>query len=379
MPYHPAVKPHIQAIFAQKIEFYRRAAFLECELTTRCLNNCSYCGADIFGEQGEVDFDVLTGHLRSYARHARDHDLSLTVSLVGGDPLLYSRLEDLLRFLEEDHFAFFVKANASTLSQQRIEQLAAAGSQGVKLTCYGEPEVHDRHRGLDTYEWLVKRTAAARAAGLKVAWQLSVAKENLDSMRRLLPALAKLALDGIAEGRVGRIGRLAGDQDFADMTPAEWRAFLLDLLHAYLQHGPATFPLGFRDKLWVPLLVEEGLLDLEPFKGGGIQLGCDLFGYLATVDFRGYLKGCGLIESVGQRATFHPPRERGAVYFARDNMHLAADSVCVACQFADFCRGCRAMAHAHTGDPDGQDPHCWLQRATVFLEPKSIDKDNPLS
>lgn len=360
---HAALKSAIQNIFAQRINAYAQSLTLECELTTRCLNNCSYCGADIREQQGEVDFDVLAGHLQAYAGHARAQGLNFGVILVGGDPALYSRFDELLTYLAVNGIRYFVKGNASTLSQKRAARLRETGCEGIKLTCYGEAEMHNAHRGLDTFKLLVERTNLARAHGLPVAWHLSVGKENLASVRRLLPFIASIHLAAVTEGRIGRFGRLAGDADFVDLTPQEWRDFLLELLHFH-QRNPG-FNLAYRDKLWVPLLVEEGLLDLEPFRGQGIRLGCDLFSAMATVDFRGYLKGCGLIESTAKQVVFRPGAEKRAVYLARDSARIEEGSTCAVCTYRDFCRGCRAITLAHTGNVHDQDPQCWMNRPVL--------------
>ena len=361
-PYDDDFRVRIQDIFAQRIAAFSRSVMLECELTTRCLNDCSYCGADIREQQGEVDFGVLTGHLTAYAAHAEEKGSEFMVSLVGGDPVLYSQFDALLTFLAERGLRYIVKGNASTLSRKRAERLQVTGCVGLKLTCYGDEEMHNAHRGLDTFRLLADRTNLARSLGLPVVWHLSVGKENLDAMRRALPVIRDMNLEGISEGRIGKIGRLADAGDYDEMTPQAWREFLLDLLHFYHQHRFAGFNLGFRDKLWVPLLVEEGLLDLAPFRGQGIRLGCDLYSDMATVDFRGYLKGCGLIESAQKQVVFHPAAEKRTVYLASETTTLNPDSVCAACDYRDFCRGCRAITLASTGDMNAQDPQCWVNR-----------------
>ncbi|CAK0762116.1 hypothetical protein CCP3SC15_2820002 [Gammaproteobacteria bacterium] len=362
MPYDQAYQAHIQHLFAQRIAAYPKSVLLECELTTRCLNNCSYCGADIREEKGEVDLDLLSRHLRAYAAYAKEKGSDLRVILVGGDPVLHGRFDELLGFLAANGIRYGVKGNASTLSRKRLERLKETGCMGVKLTCYGEAEVHDAHRGFDTFNLLVTRSRLARALGLAVIWHLSVSKENLDSLRRLPPFLHAMNLNAITEGRVGKLGRLAKDATFTDITYQEWRDFLLDLLHFHHRHWRQGFTLAFRDKLWVPLLVEEGLLDLEPFRGNGIRLGCDLAGDMATVDFRGYLKSCGLLEAVSK--WYFTLGER-TVFLAKETMGSTTGAACSRCLYHDFCRGCRAITLANTGRIDEQDPHCWVNRPVV--------------
>lgn len=362
MSYDPAFKSRIQEIFARRVAAYSNNLGLECELTTRCLNNCSYCGADIFEQQGEVDFGVLTGHLKAYAAHAQETGANFVASLVGGDAFLYTRFDELLTFLAENDIRYLVKCNASTLTRKRAERLKETGCTVLKMTFYGEAQVHNAHRGLDTLKLLEERSKMARSLGLPVVWHLSVGKENLESVRRSLPYIRSLNLDGVVEGRVGKIGRLAEEADFADLTSLEWRGFLLELLHFYYRYGTEGFNLGFRDKLWIPLLVEEGLLDLAPLRGTGIRMGCDLFANAATVDFRGYLKGCGLLEAAQKNVIFHPAAQKRAVFLSKDTATLKEGSVCASCIYHDFCRGCRAIALAHSGDASAQDPHCWLGR-----------------
>lgn len=365
MSYDPAFKSHIQDLFAYRISFFQKTLSLECELTTRCLNNCSYCGADIYAQQGELDFGVLRGHLQAYSAHARESGMELMVSLVGGDPFLYTHFDALLTYLSENGISYLVKGNASTLTRKRAMRLKKTGCSYIKLTFYGEQAMHDAHRGLDTLQLLEERSKLAQSIGLPVVWHMSVGKENLESVRRSFSRIHSLKIDGISEGRIGRIGQLADDADFEELTPLEWRGFLLDLLHFRYRHQGEGFNLVFRDKLWVPLLVEEGLLDLSPFHGKGIRLGCDLFANGATVDFRGYLKGCGLLESAGKQVVFYPGEEKRPIYLSGETAMLGKGTVCAMCSYHDFCRGCRAMALGHAGDVNAQDPHCWLHRPVL--------------
>lgn len=368
MQYSESFKNYVQTVIGQKISSFNKVVNLECSLTTECLNDCSYCAADIRGEQGEIDFDVLIKHIENYKSYAELNRSKFLVALVGADNFLYSKFNELVEYLGQHKIKYYVKGNASTLTKVRALKLKETGCLMIRLTVYGEPEIHNANRGLDTFDLLVERTLMTKEIGLPVLWHLSVGAENIESMKRLIPFVQSLGLDGVTEGRIARAGA-AADHKFTDLTPSQWKEFLLYVLQYYYNKDePNKFNIQFRDKLWIPLLVEEGLLDLSKFENNTFRCGCDTVTDLATIDFRGYIKGCALFESCAQAATpgtnvikFIPNNEK-KVFVAKENATQLNNSFCSKCDYFNFCRGCRAITLANTGDLNAQDPQCWIMR-----------------
>lgn len=117
-------------------------------LTTACNRRCAYCfqkGWYLTKEPQELPLDDAKEIVR---RFSRGH-----VSLLGGEPLLYSRLSDLLSFLKETNVRVTLITNASTDNFSLLEPFVGNPITGWLLnTDY--PKVQ-REVFLRNFRWLV--------------------------------------------------------------------------------------------------------------------------------------------------------------------------------------------------------------------------------
>ena len=160
--YSNELREFIGNSFNRRIHRFNKTMNLECVLTTECKNECPYCAADRHGVQGEIEWDTLITHINNYKAYAESKNLTYVVSLVGADNFLYSRFDDLIEYLYKNNIQYLVKGNASTLTKARAIRLRDTNCNFIKLSLYGAPEIHNKFRGLDTYDILVERTKMAQ-------------------------------------------------------------------------------------------------------------------------------------------------------------------------------------------------------------------------
>jgi radical SAM protein with 4Fe4S-binding SPASM domain len=286
----------------------------------------------------------------------------VSLSLSGGDPLLYSRYQELVDFLVEQKFPFCLKANPSSLSENDADFLKGSTCQMVKMTFMGSRILHDRYRGIDTYETLVEKTRLLQNNTIPVVWHYSVGKFNAFPLRQILDSVLTARPDGFAIGRIARIGKLQHDRgSFEEFSPQEYRAFLNSILVFFYNNKKQGFNLMFREKLWVPLLCELGLLDIERWpQDGKPALGCDAYCRLITLRYTGDLLPCGLLPSL-RCGSIHANKAAIQEAIASKSLDLRSSSPCHSCSYGSFCRGCRGIACGMGGDPYTKDPQCWVQ------------------
>lgn len=358
------IKDHIQEMFEISARHRDDDVSLGLQLTTKCMNDCSYCGADRHDRVTEVDFDLLKAHITKYKDHATKIGKGFSVSLDGADNFLYSHFDDLIQWLFEHNIPYFAKCNASTLTLARADRLLETGCEYIRLTVCGDADAHDALRGLDTYEMVCKKTKMATTIGLPVVWNLTVGTDNIDAIYRVLKDVPDMKLCGLMENRMYRAGN-ANSETYKELSPQEWRTFLMTLLRVWVLLGDEKFPLEFRDTLWVPLLVEEGLLDLSVFPEKGNSLGCGLDTHYACISVDGHVKGCLTLEAVAKEVDSRQniikfyPSDKTSLFFTKDIGYNYGH--CRECKYYQFCRGCAAITLGSTGSINNQDPQCWVK------------------
>lgn len=372
MKYSQPFKDLITEIFHERMADDSEVFYLDLELTSRCKNGCPYCGAYARGGIHEIDYGRLKQFLKKAQDHLPDPCTELFVTLCGGDPLLYPFFGNLVMLLHRLDIPFMIKGNASTMTEDRVDFLQRHGCVAVKMTLFGNEKTHNQNRGKDTLEVLTASTRLLQSYDIAVVWHLSICPENLNETLSMFPFILAEKPDGITIGRLARIGRMEGNTTFSEFTPDTYRDFLLAVLNFYYQHHDAGFNLQFREKLWVPLLVEEGLLELPPESMDGIISGCDAYGNGFTIGNREDILLCGLMPShtIGTLTQFIDTPECMATHATLDSTQ---PSICHDCRFNTSCRGCRAIALAASGGLYDKDPQCWVQQSESLACTIAVD------
>lgn len=363
--YPTHIKEFIQTLFESIAAQHGNTVSLGLQLTTKCMNDCSYCGADRHDRVTEIDFDLLKSHIIRYKEYATKMQKEFLVGLDGADNFLYSHFDELIQWLFDNNIAYFAKCNASTLTEARATRLLETKCKYVRLTVCGTSDKHNALRGLDTYDIVVKKTKMAADKGLAVIWNLTVGADNLASIFQVLKDIPSMQLSGLMENRIYKAGN-ANQSTYAELQPLEWRRFLQTMLNNWIAVGDEKFPLQFRDSLWVPFLVEEGLLDISNFANNENSFGCGLDAHYACIAVDGHIKGCLTLEAAAKEVNSQQhiikfvPNDNSTLFFTKDIKYEY--SHCKRCEYYRFCRGCAAVTLANTGNINNQDPQCWVGR-----------------
>ncbi|QTA89211.1 radical SAM protein [Desulfonema magnum] len=362
MKYTGEFRKHIKEIFERKIDIYDLYRHIELELTNKCGNACFYCGVSESHNEGvcEIDFEDLKEFLDKISFYYSAKNKRPVISLAGGDPILYANFDELVSYLKERNLLFTIKGNPSTINHGIVESLRNYDAVNVRFTCLGGRAVHDRIRGKDTTEELKSKTKLLKSDGIPVNWNLTVGNFNIESITDALPLVMGSEPDFVVIGRVARIGRLR-HTEFSDITPLDYKKLLSTMLDFYYQNYRKGFRLGFKEKLWIPLLAEESLFDPEEYETGCPRLGCYAYGpQMLNVNHKGDIGLCGLMPCL----KIGNVRDTDNLFHQLEDCRILspdASSPCHICRYTNFCRGCRAMASANTGGLYNQDPQCWLE------------------
>lgn len=144
-------------------------------ITKKCPLACEHCYDWHNHNNREVlGADDLIGIVRSFQARGASQ-----IFLSGGEPL--ARFRDLVMLLKQSGPGsdFWLLTSGYKLTLERAGVLKAAGLTGVCISLdHVDPEQHNRFRGMaDSYEWVVKASHNAHAAGLVVTLSLCVTRE----------------------------------------------------------------------------------------------------------------------------------------------------------------------------------------------------------
>lgn len=352
-----AFKHHVQQIFRQKTANFKSQQILEIELTNRCSIGCFYCGAATEKSTVFLDLDTVCSAIINFVESRESRSLIPHVSFTGGDPLEYPYLNELMAFLKKRNVSFSMKLNPSTLSESFHRMIEGSRCESVKLTFMGL-DSQGTYRKKDTLDLLGRATRRFLKDGIPVVWHFSLGEFNREDLLNSLYFVVENNASAISVGRLARVGRLNEDNYPLDITPESFRQFLHQMLLFYYNHKRYGFNLMFKEKLWVPFLIEEGILPEDFLKEPEIRLGCDARERLTVLTYAGDLLGCGLLpEPVLSRTvdadftevlrSVHPPEP-----------FLEGDP-CLSCRYVNLCRGCRGVSR---GTSRKADPQCWLAK-----------------
>lgn len=190
--------------------------YLELMLTERCNLRCRHCYLGEAGEQ-ELPLPDVLNLLKEFQEMQ-----GLRVLLSGGEPLLYSRWQELNERLPELELRLVLLSNGLLLTDAVIRELNV---QEVQLSLDGLEAGHELIRGQGTWARTVARLEALQVAGIDVSVATMIHRGNVDELEKMSRWLQEL---GIREWNldlpcVG--GRLAQNQDVC-LDPQEGAKYL---------------------------------------------------------------------------------------------------------------------------------------------------------
>ncbi len=354
------------------------------ESTRACPLACLHCRAEAVPDRDPRELDTAAARdlIRQVAAFGQPAPLFV---ITGGDPFQRPDLTDLIAYGTQVGVRVAVSPSGTpTLTPERLREVHAAGAAGLSLSLDGSTaELHDGFRGVPgVYRWTVDAWDAARALGMKVQINTTVARHNLHD----LPDIVRLVVEHgamlwsafflVPTGRGRGLGLLTAAEtedvlnfvyDVGLTVPAKTteahhfrrvalqRKVLADVGEdhvAALGLGPLYRRL--RDRAAELGLDAGGRRARRPPLDVNAGRGFVFVSHTGTVHPSGFLPlGAG---SVRERPLTEIYRTAELFTGLRDADRLAGR--CGACEFRGVCGGSRSRAYGVTGDPFAEEPWC---------------------
>ncbi|OMI36831.1 TIGR04053 family radical SAM/SPASM domain-containing protein [Streptomyces sparsogenes] len=360
------------------------------ESTRACPLACLHCRAEAVPDRDPRELDTAAAKdlIRQVAAFGQPTPLFV---ITGGDPFQRADLLELIEYGGEAGVRVAVSPSGTpTLTPERLREVRAAGAVGLSLSLDGSTaDLHDGFRGVrGVYRWTLDAWYAARALGMKVQINTTVARHNLHD----LPDIVRLVRDHgamlwsafllVPTGRGRQLGVL---------TPAETEDVLNFVYDVGLTVPAKTTEAHHfrRVALQRKVLADTGgdhlaVLGLGPLyrelRHHSAELGLDGGGRRARRPPLDVNAGRGFV-FVSHTGTVHPsgflPLAAGSVRTRplaeiyrtselftglRDADRLGGR--CGACEFRRVCGGSRSRAYGVTGDPYAEEPWCGYRPGT---------------
>ncbi|MFF6783753.1 TIGR04053 family radical SAM/SPASM domain-containing protein [Streptomyces sp. NPDC012510] len=354
------------------------------ESTRACPLACLHCRAEAVPNRDpqELDTSAAKDLLDQVAAFGQPAPIFV---ITGGDPFQRPDLTELLAYGKEVGVRVAVSPSGTpTLTPERLREVHAAGAVGLSLSLDGSTaDLHDGFRGVPgVYRWTLDAWDAARALGMKVQINTTVARHNLHDLPDIVRLVAEhgamlwSAFFLVPTGRGRTLGAL---------TPGEVEDVLNFVYDVGLTVSAKTTEAHHfrRVALQRQILATAGddhvaALGLGPLyqelRDRAAELGLDtrarrvrrppldvnagrgfvFISHTGTVHPSGFLPlGAGNVRETPLTEIY-----RTSELFTRLRNPDRLGGRCGACEFRRVCGGSRSRAYGVTGDPYAEEPWC---------------------
>ncbi len=337
--------------------------FIQLHLTEQCNLRCTHCyqegtcGPEMsFGEVQEIVSEV--GEMISEWEESYDLRFAPSFNVTGGEPFLRADLFDTLKEIDSRGFAVYVLSNGTLVSDHAARMLAEAGVGGVQVSIEGPESVHDAVRGKDSFSSSIRGIRRLLDSGVPVSLNVTLSEFNADGFPGVVELAKSLGIPKVGFSRLVPSGRglaMANDSLRPDRVRTIYSEILsIDVPGVEIVTGdPIASQMGSA----------KGLTDC-----GNIPLGgCAAAVSGLTILPDGAVTPCRRLAVPIGNVRHDSLRELWAnspvLESLRDRKSYTGR--CGTCPRWAQCRGCRAIAFAHSrirgeGSFLSEDPQCFL-------------------
>ena len=318
-----------------------RLLSMEMEFTRVCNYHCSYC----YVSETHLRNELTPEECRSALKQAADLGARKIV-ILGGEPLVYSHLEEMLDFIESLGMVSEIFTNGSLVTPEAAAMLFRHRTRVIVKLNTLDPENHDRLTGFKgslqkTWD-AIRNLEEAGYAGLDHMLGAStiISTANLEEIPRMRVMLRERKLLPYFECITPQ-GRLLDHESL--MPSADQLKAVFDEL------AEIDRRYGFE---WEPQ---------PPLAGDK----CFRHQYSCVVQSNGVVVPCvGLDTPIGniREKSLKEILSESLVLYHLKNYRKFIKGPCAACDKADHCYGCRGTAFQLTGDYLASDPTCWRNK-----------------
>ena len=318
-----------------------RLLSMEIEFSRTCNYSCPYCYvSDTSEPQGELTPDEICSALSQASELG-----ARKIVILGGEPLLYPQLFEMINHINSLGMVSEVFTNGSLITPENAERLFHAGVRiSVKLNSL-DPDIHDELTGeTDSMNTALRAIAILRNAGYgkngdgMLAASSIISSRNIEGITSLWHWLREEGITPYFEiitpqGRALNNRHLIVDGHRLHRVFSEIAAIDADFGHQWDPQPPLVGRKCFRHSY---SCLVNSIGDVIPCVGLTVVIG-----NIRSQRLKDILAGSGIIARL-------------------KNFRRYIKKPCADCSKAEHCYGCRGAAYQMTGDYLASDPTCWF-------------------
>jgi radical SAM protein with 4Fe4S-binding SPASM domain len=323
---------------------------VEIRLTKACNLVCGHCSV---GAGKKAEGELRPSEVRALIDQVSKIGARYLV-FTGGEPLLCKELIPLVEHAAKKGLIVSVDTNGTLLSRENAKALKNAGVSNVQISIDGAKKTHDSIRGQGSFERAVLGIKSCVLEDIPTIINFTVSKLNQKDLLAVADLARTLEVGLLSMERFAPTGR-GVEISGALQKPEEFKESLEILLGARGIETNSTDPLSI-------FLKEETLNSYSKKElTGRLCGGCTAGVAALTVSYDGEVYPCPKLEiSCGNIRS----SDLLGIWMGSDILnslrYRKLKGACGVCGWKNLCGGCRAVAHALTGDFLSEDPTCFI-------------------
>jgi len=327
------------------------------EITLRCNMSCIHCGSDADHRErpGHLDYDEWLGVIDELKKLGVRH-----ITLSGGEPFLYPRWRDLVRYIKDRRTHVNFISNGYCVTEDDMRFMKSAGVEHVGVSLDGDEKTHDLIRRMPgSFRRVVGLFRLGRKYGVPVYPATSVNKVNLGVLEEVLRVVLDEEVKIWQVQIVNSFGRAGRMREQMLLDPDQYVAVCDSILRWQKELGERLRIMP-ADSVGYCHPVTDAILG--DYEWQGCNAGMQVLGIQAD----GTVLGCLSLQdksfaagNVRQRPLSEIWRDDSAFAYTRRADASRLTGACRTCEGAANCKaGCLGMAFSITGTVS-HNPYCY--------------------
>lgn len=337
--------------------------FIQWHLTERCNLTCTHCyqtGGQIaelsLAEICEV-LNEITDMLEAWSG-AYHLNFSPSLNVTGGEPFLRQDLFEILTEARARDFAIYLLTNGTLVDREKAEVLGRLGIKGVQVSFEGPEQVHDSIRGKGSFNASCRGVTHLLNAGLRVTLNATLSELNATSFKDLVEIARGLGTQRLGFSRLVPSGR---GLDLVDQALDRTR--LKQIYEEIFALTSNDLEIVTGDPVASQMRVP---IDGQDDCGSVASSGCAAGVSGLTILPDGTVTPCRRLGVPIGNVRKDSLREiwAGSPVLEQLRDRNSYSGKCGSCPRWAICRGCRAIAYAHSRSEKNilaDDPQCFLR------------------
>lgn len=334
---------------------------MQLHITDKCDQRCKHCyiyqGDKYKYINEDMPIDTFYEIIEDFKDCCKKMSRKPSITITGGDPLLYKDIWKLLSFLKKNDIQFVILGNPFHLNNEVAKRLKDLGCVNYQMSLDGLREIHDTIRKIGSFDETLEKISCLKNADIPVTIMTTVSKTNINTIPKLVDIIVEYKVNNFS------FARYCPHQYDKDnlISSDEYREFLDKMWRKFEEHKDSNTRFMLKDHLWNLYLYEKGYLNLDNIKNENnlILDGCHCGISHITVLADGTVYACRRCDSPVGKV---PKQSIYDIFFGENmNYYRQYDNFdeCSKCKLRNICRGCPAVAKSVTGNFYAKDPQCW--------------------